>query len=208
MKYLSVFVVFILVFFMIACNNSHENKKVRLMGESAKVVNPNRMEFLANDKNKERQNRVALSKIEADTKIKIAQIDSKNQLTIAKLNADVKKKIAESNAATKIQTTQLELKVREENQRYMIYIAIVVILLLIIALILLYFNSKKNREFQRKLQEEKLKHEQFLREKELEEQRFHKIMELAAAGKLPKSIEKDVVLSISQSKNNIIDNKQ
>ncbi|SFV59987.1 hypothetical protein MNB_SM-6-331 [hydrothermal vent metagenome] len=178
------------------------------MGESAKVVNPNRMEFLANDKNKERQNRVALSKIEADTKIKIAQIDSKNQLTIAKLNADVKKKIAESNAATKIQTTQLELKVREENQRYMIYIAIVVILLLIIALILLYFNSKKNREFQRKLQEEKLKHEQFLREKELEEQRFHKIMELAAAGKLPKSIEKDVVLSISQSKNNIIDNKQ
>jgi len=206
MKYLFICIVLVLNFVLSGCGDSHEYKKIKLLGDDVTKVNPNAMAYLSGDKEKERQNRVALSKIEADTKIKIAQIDSKNQLTIAKLDADVKKKIAASDAATKIQTTQLELKIKEQNQRYVVYIAIVVILLLIIALVLLYFNSKKNREFKRQLQEEKLKHEQFLREKELEEQRFHKIMDLAAAGKLPKSIEEDIVLSISQSKNKLIDN--
>jgi len=206
MKYLLVCFVLILGLFVNGCSDSNEQqKKVKLLGE--KRVNPNSMQYLATDKDKERKNKVALSKIETDAKIKIAEIDSKNRLTIAKLNADVQKKIAETDAQTKVQTTQLELKVREQNQRYMIYIAIMFILLLVIALILLYFNSKKNRENQRKLQEERLKHEQFLREKELEEQRFHKIMDMAAAGKLPETIEKDVILSISQPKNNLIDHK-
>ena len=206
MKFLYLFLFLILTFCFVGCNESNAHQKIKLLGEDKTKVNPNSMAYLAKDKEKERQNKVALTKIETDAKIKIAEIQSENKLSIAKLNADVKKKIAESDATIKMKTTQLELKTKEQRMRYTVYIVIVAIVFLMTALILLYLNSKKNRELQKKLHEEKLKHEQFLREKELEEQRFHKIIDLVATGKLPEAIEKEVILSISHSKSNIINN--
>ncbi len=206
MKFLYLFAFLILSFSLVGCNESNRHQKIKLLGEDMIKVNPNSMAYIAKDKEKERQNKVALTKIETDAKIKIAKIDSENQLSIAKLNADVKKKIAESDATLKMQTTRLELKTKEKGMQYMVYLVIGVIIFLIAVLILLYLNSKKNRELQKKIHEEKLKHEQFLREKELEEQRFHKIIDLVATGKLPEAIEKEVILSISHVKSNIINN--
>ena len=206
MKFLYFYIILIFSFFLIGCNESNTQQKIKILGEDTTRVNPNSMAYLAKDKEKERENKIALTKIETDAKIKIAKIDSENQLTIAKLNADVQKQIAASDATLKMQTTQLALQTKEKSMRYTVYIVMGVVIFLLAVLILFYVNSKKNRELQKKIHEEKLKHEQFLREKELEEQRFHKIIELVAEGKLPEAVEKEVILSISHTKSDIINN--
>ncbi len=184
---------FILLLF-VACTGNDTQKKVTLMGASGSEYSHKNRSL---QHNKERQ--LELVKLEAQTKIELEKIKSHNQLQIAKLNASTQTQIAQTNSQTLIQTSQLDAKIKKENMQYTIYIVIAVVIVVLIALVLLYFNSKKNRELQKKLHEEKLKHERILKEKELEEQRLHKILELAAEGKLPKNIEEDIILSISKS---------
>jgi hypothetical protein len=166
-------------------------------------VNPNSLAKKASEQNLDRKNRVELSKIEADTKIELEKIRSHNELTIAKINAETKKEIVKEESKTKIKTSQMEVAVKKESAKYSVYIAVAVILLLMLALYLLYLNAKKNRELKKQLHDEKLKHEQFLKEKELEEQRLHKLVELAANGKLPQNIESEVILTLSNPKKTI-----
>jgi len=173
-------------------------------GDTTKV-NPNSLAHLSVQKSEDRKNRLAVSKVEADAKVEIAKINSANQLSIAQINAQTQQEIAKSDSNTKITTSELDAKSKKESMQYTVYIVIAVVILLIIALILLYLNSKKNRELQTKLQTEKLRHEQIIKEKELEEQRLLKVLDLVAAGKLSSEIEEEVILSISKPKSGQIE---
>jgi len=185
--------IFLFILFT-GCTHNDTQQRVSLMGEKSSASS-----FKSTEQQQERQNKLELSKIEASTKIELEKIKSQNQLQIAKLNATTQTQIAQTDSQTKIQTSQLDAKTKQESMQYMVYIVIAVIIVILVALILLYLNSKKNRELQRKLQEEKLKHERILKEKELEEQRLHKVLELVAEGKLPQNIQEEVILSISKS---------
>jgi len=195
----TVFSVLILLLF-VGCGEGNKKEKISLLHADTTKVNPNSLSYRALEKSEDRKNRLAISKIEADAKIKIAQIESQQKLQVAKIDAQTKKEIAKTDSLTAITTSKIDATTQKESMHYMLYIVLIVILFLIIAAILLYLNSKKNRELQRKLHEEKLRHEQALREKELEEQRLHKILDLAAQGKLPDSIQEEVLLSISAPK--------
>jgi hypothetical protein len=203
-KYLLFFMLGSLFFFGCSDEKSSE-RKIRIMN-SDKVkanVNPSSMALLAQQQNQAHKDKVELSKIEANTKIELEKIRSTNELSIAKINAEAKKEMVRQESKAKIETSQMEVAVKKESVRYGVYVAIAVILLLMLGLYLLYLNAKKNRELKKQLHEEKLKHEQFLKEKELEEQRLHKLMELAADGKLPQNIESEVILTISNPKKTI-----
>ncbi len=189
----SIFLFMLLMF--TGCTQNDTQQRVSLMGEKSTAL-----ELKNADKQQDRLNKLELSKIEASTKIELEKIKSQNQLQIAKLNATTQTQIAQTDSQTKIQTSQLDAKTQKENMQYMVYIVIAVIVVIIVALILLYLNSKKSRELQKKLHEEKLKHERILKEKEFEEQRLHKVLELVAEGKLPKNIQEEVILSISKPK--------
>jgi len=199
----SLLLVLIITFAFFGCSSEKEAKKVHLMGQGQikTGVNPNSITAQTKVKQQEHKNKVELSKIEADTKIKLEKIRSQNELSIAQINAQTQKEIVKEESKAKIETSQMEVAVKKESVKYGVYVAIAVIILLMLALYLLYLNAKKNRELKQQLHEEKLKHEQFLKEKELEEQRLHKLIELAADGKLPKNIESEVILSLSCSKN-------
>jgi len=205
MRYMGIFVILSLLL-LNGCGNDKESHKIKLLNGSTlrTGVNPNSMANIAQDRQKDRENRVELSKIEANTKIELEKIRSQNQLHIAKLNAEAQKDIAQKESVTKIKTSQLEVDMKREGMHYGIYIVIAVIILIMIALLLLYLNAKKNRELKKRLHEEKLLHEQFLKEKELEEQRLHKILDLVAAGKMPQTIEEEVILSISKPQTKVI----
>ncbi len=194
-----------LFLFLTACGESDTHKSISLLGKDSTKVNPNSLAYLSADKSLERKNKIELSKIEANAKVKIAKIESENQLSIAKVQAKTQQEIAKSDSLTKITTSKVQASTHKESMQYTVYIVIAVILFLIIALVLLYLNSKKNRELKRQLHEEKLRHEQILKAKEYEEKRLHKILDLAAAGKLPATIEEEVILSISTPKNNLIE---
>jgi hypothetical protein len=197
---------FILLFVLIftGCNegNSSHNNRIRLLGAPSKTtgVNPNSLAYRSADKVMESHNKLELSKLENEAKIKIAKIRSENELNIAKINAEAKKSIAQTDFQAKVKSSEMDAKISKENMRYTVYIVIAIAVVILFALLLLYFNSKKNRELKRQLHEEKLKHEQFLKEKELEEQRVHKLLELIASGKVAKNVEKEVILSIAKPK--------
>lgn len=193
---IAVFSFLIVAFSFLGCqSNSHE--KVRLMGEQSKAYPYNQLK--ENEKN--RQNEVAISNIDAKTKIEIAKIEAKNKALVAELQAKTSKEVAKTDATTKITTAQINSSVKKDSIKSTTYIAIAIILLLIIALILLYFNSKKNRELQAKLNKEQIDKDILIHEKELTEQRFHKILDLVGEGKLSPDVEQEVLKSLTNPAN-------
>jgi preprotein translocase subunit SecG len=190
-----------IVNFLNGCDEGTQKQRMSLLGEDTTKVNPNGLAYLSAQKSQNLKNKLQRSKIEADAKIEIAKIETEGKLKIAKIHAKTEQEKSKSDSLTKITTSKLDAKTKKESMHYMVYIAVAMLFFLTIAIVLLYLNSKKNRELQSKLHEEKLRHEQALHEKELEEKRLHKILDLAAAGKLPSSIEEEVILSISAPKN-------
>jgi Flp pilus assembly protein TadB len=202
MRYLLSFVIGTL-FILTGCQESTTNhSKIHLLNSPTpkEGVNPNSLAYVSADKALERQNKVELSKIEAKAKIEIEKIKSQNQLHIAKINAEAQKSIAHTDYKAKVETSQIDASTHKESMQYAVYIVIAVIVLLIVALFIYYQNNKKNRELEKQLHDEQLRHEQFLKEKELEEQRVHKLLELIASGKVAKNVEKEVILSIAKPK--------
>ncbi len=204
MKYIYLFVLFFTFIIFSGCGESKHSEKISLLGADTSRVNPNSLAYVSADKNEERKNKIELSKIEADAKIKIATIQTQGQINIAKVNARAEQEIVKSKSATKITTSKLDASTKKETMQYTVYIVIAIILFLIIALFLLYQNSKKNRELKKELQEEKLRHEKAIHEKELEEKRLHKVLDLVAAGKMPSSIEEEILLAISKPETKLI----
>lgn len=204
MKYRYLSILFFTFVVLSGCSGEKESKKISLLNADMQPIHSKSVTHVTDEKSEERKNRVALSRIEADTKIKIAKIQNEGQLNIAKVNAKTEQEVIKAKSATKITTSKLDASTKKETMQYSVYIALAVILFLIVALFVLFLNSKKNRELQKELQEEKLRHDKALHEKELEEKRLHKVLDLIADGKIPSSIEEEVLLAISKPKNQLI----
>jgi uncharacterized membrane protein YhiD involved in acid resistance len=189
---LAVFGIFTLFLIFVGCQDNSKDK-VRLMGqEKSSYIYSQSTE---NEKN--RQNQVKISNIDAKTKIEIAKIEAENKALIAKLEAATSKEVAKTDSTTKIQTAVIDSSVKKDGIKSTTYIAIAIIVLLIIALFIFYFNSKKNRELKAKLNKEKIDKDILIHERELTEKRFHKILDLVGEGKLSEEVEQDVIKSLT-----------
>jgi large-conductance mechanosensitive channel len=205
MRYLTSFIFLLNLLFFSGCQeNRSQHNRIHLLNPPQTTqktgVNPNSLAYKSADQALERENRLKLSKIEAQARVEIEKIKSQNKLNIAKINAEAQKRVAETDLKAKVQTSQIDAKTHKETIQYTVYIVIVIVLLVLAVFILLYLNAKKNRELKKQLHDEQLRHEQFLKEKELEEQRVHKLLELIASGKVAKNVEKEVILSIAKPK--------
>ena len=208
MRYLASFIFLVSIIFFTGCRegaSSQQARRIHLLNPPQTTnnitgINPNSLANKSADSALERENQLKLSKIEAEARVEIEKIKSENQLQIAKINAEAQKRVAETDLKAKVQTSQIDAKTSKETIQYSIYIVITIALLVLAVFILLYLNAKKNRELKKQLHDEKLRHEQFLKEKELEEQRVHKLLELIASGKVAKNVEKEVILSIAKPK--------
>ena len=206
MKYLASLLIFTGFMFFTGCGEgtSSQHNRIHLLNPPKTTnitgVNPNSLAHKSADKAQERENQLKLSKIEAQAKVEIERIKSENQLQIAKINAEAQKHIAQNDFQAKIQTSTIDANTQKETIQYTVYIVSVIVLLVLAVFVLLYLNAKKNRELKKQLHDEQLRHEQFLKEKELEEQRVHKLLELIASGKVAKNVEKEVILSIAKPK--------
>ena len=195
----------LIVLSITGCQNSSSNKKndIHLMGYKD-GVNPNSLAHVSADKQKDRLSKIELSKIDSDTKIKIAEINSGNQLLIAKVNADAQTDIAQTDSTTKIKTSQIDATTKKDDIQSSFNIVIIISLLFAFALLLFYLNSRKNRELKRKLQEDKLQHEKLLKEREYDEQRLHKMLDLVKDGKLSQEMEDEIIASLTKPKTNLL----
>ena len=203
------FVLFFLVsVFVIGCqqeNTTHPFMLNSYKTTSNEGVNPNSLAYRSEEASKIRENGLKKSEIDANAKIEIAKIESDSKLKIAKVNAEVKKEVVHTTSQTKIKTSEIDSRNKKEEIQSQLYITIAFILLVMVILILLYFNSKKNRELKIRLQQEELAHARDLREREFEETRMHKMLELVAEGKLNNEMETEVILALTQSKTTTIE---
>ena len=149
------------------------------------------------EKELDRQNKLELQKLNAKTKIEIAKIESTSKLEIAKVDSQTKKDVATTDSTTIIEKSKIESLTKKEDIEYKLYITLAGIFVALIALVLIYFNNKRNRELKNKLHKEQLEHELRVREREHEEQRLQKMLELVGEGKLAPHLEEQVVMSIT-----------
>jgi len=182
------------------CQDSSTRNGVAMMNDHRSGVNRNSLAYVAGDKNAERKNKLEISKLNSDAKIEIAKIESGNKLEIAKINAETKKEVAHTDSTTKIKTTQIDSLTKKDDMKNTLYISIAIIFSIVIALFLLYFNNKKNRELKTKLHQDQLQHELHIKEREHDERRLHKMLELVEKGKLSPEMQEEVIVSLTKPK--------
>ncbi|MEA1891537.1 MAG: hypothetical protein U9N33_02355 [Campylobacterota bacterium] len=206
----SLIISLLIILSITACQDSSPYKQKSspaLMNQVPVGVNPNSLAYKSADKQKDRENKVEISKIDADAKIEIAKITSGNELLIAKVNADAQKEVAITDSTTKIQTSKLDVLVKKDDIQNDFYITIAIIAFLLVAILLFYLNSKKNRDIKLKIQQEQLKHEQHLKEREHDEKRLHKMLDLVGKGKLPPEMEVEIITSLTEQKRTLLESK-
>ena len=189
-----------------ACQET-KNSKPRIMNSYIGGTNPNSVAFKAKDNALERENRVKMAEIKANSQIAIAKIESTKAVSVAKIDNETKKDIATKTATTTLAVTKLDTKTKENQSMINLYIALGFLLALVVAIVLWFMHKKKTLELKAKLEENRLKHELEIKEKELQEQRVQKVLDLAISGQLSPEIQKDIIYSITQNSSKLIESK-
>ena len=185
----------LLTFTFTACQEGNHTRDITLL--NATKEQNKELQNKLKEKELERKNKLELQKLNAQTKIEIAKIESTSKLEIAKIDSQTKKDVANTDATTTIEKSKIESLTKKEDITYKLYITLAVIFVVLIALVLLYFNNKRNRELKNKLHKEQLEHELRVREREHEEQRLQKMLDLVGEGKLAPHLQEQVVLTLT-----------
>ena len=189
-----------------ACQET-KNSKPHIMNSYIGGTNPNSVAFKAKDNALERENRVKMAEIKANSQIALANIESTKAVSVAKIDNETKKDIATKTATTTLAVTKLDTKTKENQSMINLYIALGFLLALVVAIVLWFMHKKKTLELKAKLEENRLKHELEIKEKELQEQRVQKVLDLAISGQLSPEIQKDIIYSITQNSSKLIESK-
>ena len=187
----------LITFTFTACQEGTSTRDITLLNTTQKQNKEIDRKF--QEKKLEQENKLELQKLNAKTKIEIAKIESTSKLEIAKIDSQTKKDVANTDATTTIAKSKIESLTKKEDIEYKLYITLAIIFVALIALVLIYFNNKKNRELKNKLHKEQLEHELRVREREHEEQRLQKMLDLVGEGKLAPHLQEQVVFSLTNS---------
>jgi len=205
----SLLISLLIIFSITGCQDSSRHKaskdNLSLMGSYRDGVNPNSLAYRLADKQKDRENSIKISNIDSNTKIEIAKIESGNKLLIAKVHANTTKEIAQTDSITKIQTSKIDALTKKDNVQNQFYITMAVVIVFLIALFLLYLNNKKNRELKNRLHQDKLNHERLLKEREHDEKRLHKMLDLVGKGKLSSEMEEEILISLTKPESKLLE---
>jgi predicted Holliday junction resolvase-like endonuclease len=191
----TILLTFLITLTFTACQEGSSTPSITLLNSTKE--HKQEIDKKLHDKELERKNKFEVQKLNAKTKIEIAKIESTSKLEIAKIDSATKKDVANTDATTTIAKSKIESLTKKEDIAYKLYITLAIIFVVLIALVLLYFNNKRNRELKNKLHKEQLEHELRVREREHEERRLQKMLDLVGEGKLAPHLEEQVVLTLT-----------
>jgi len=206
-KIINISIVLVTFFALSACQESNGSKPYLKNGYIG-GTNPNSVAFKAKDNALERENKVKMAEIQANSKIEIAKIESTKAVAVAKIDSEAKKDIAQQTATTTLAVTKLDTQTKEQESMINLYIAIGFLIALLVAIILWFRHKSQTLEVKTKLEENRLKHELEIKDKELQEQRIQKVLELAISGQLPQEMQKEVINSLTQPEIKVIEAKK
>ncbi len=190
-----------------ACQEGNSSKPYIKGGYIGTGVNPNSVAFKTKDNALERENKIKMAEIQANSKIEIAKIESVKAQEVAKIDSETKKDIAQKTATTTLEVTKLDTQTKKHQSMINLYIAIGFLLALLIGIVLWFRHKRQALELQTRLEERRLRHELEIKEKELQEQRIQKVLDLAISGHLPHEMQKEVINSLTYSKSKEIESK-
>ncbi len=206
-KSINLSIVVLTLMLLSGCQEGHNSKPYLKNGYIGAGVNPNSAAFKAKDNALERENKIKMAEIEANSKIEIAKIESMKALNVAKIDSEAKKEIAQKTATVTLETTKLDTQTKEHQSMITLYIAVGFLVALLIAIILWFRYKRKALEFQTKLEEQRLKQELEMKDKELQEQRIQKVLDLAISGQLPQEMQEEVISSLTKPQTKVIESK-
>ncbi len=174
-----------------------------------KGVNPNSLAVKSQEKAFERHTQLEVSKINAQAQIEVAKINSKKDVQVSKIETGVKEKIATKDIEAKkeiakeqvknsIEISKIEADKSKYAQKITLYMVIIFSVLAFIAIILWFIHKRKTALATIEHEKERLKQELLIKERELQEQKIIKIMDLAIHGQLPQDLQKNLIDSITQ----------
>ena len=190
--------------FLSACQETNRSRPY-LMNQ--KGVNPNSLAYVSQDKALDRQNKIEMAKISANLKLEVAKLESKKAVEIAKIDSATKKDVTQQTAKTTLEISKMDTQTKDKHSMINLYIALGIIIALLLGIVLWYRHKKKSLEVKEKLEENRLKHELAIKEKELQEQRIQKVLDLAISGQLPQELRKDFLNALTQQDTKIIESR-
>ena len=205
-QFLKLNLILILVVLFSSCEEN-KNSRPYLMSEQKSGVNPNSLAYQTQDKALDRKNRIEMAEIEAKSKVEVAKIESQKAVQIATIDSVTKKDVSKETAGATVEISKVDAQTKEKQSLINLYIAIGVIFAALIAMFLWYSSKKKSLEVKARLEENRLRHEFAMKEKELQEQRIQKVLELAISGQLPPEIQKDFIKSLTNQESKLIESK-
>ncbi len=163
----------------------------------------------------DKENELLLANMKKQEAIEIAQIEAKSSTEIKRIETEAfrAKIVAEKEAKLNAQQTQKEISavqyqtqkdIANSNQKvtlqtqekdlylYRIIIGVVTLLVLLI-LLLLYLAHRKNKAVELKIEEDKLKHEQYMQSSNQYHEKTNKMLEIIADKNSDKHVKKELI---------------
>ena len=192
---LKVTLLLVMIMILNACQDTRNSRPYLINKKEG--VNPNSLAYRVEDKVLDRKNKIEMAQIAANSKLEVAKIESVKAVQIAKINSQTQKELTEKTENSKVEMSKIDGKTKDKKSMITLYIAIGFLLSLTIGFILWYRYKKKTLEIEAKLEEKRLQHQLLIKEKELQETRMQKVLDLAISGQLPPEIQQDVLQSLT-----------
>jgi len=206
-KIISITVTILTLLTLSACQEGNSSKPYLKDGYIGNGVNTNSIAFKSKDNALERENRVKMAEIQANSKVEIAKIESIKAVEVAKIDSEAKKDIAQKTATSTLEVTKLDTQTKEHQSMITLYIAIGFLVALLIGIILWFRYKRQSLELKTKLEENRLRHELEIKDKELQEQRIQKVLDLAISGHLPQEMQKEVINSLTKPETKVLESR-
>jgi len=185
----------IMIVILNACQDTNSSRPYIMNKKEG--VNPHSLAYKTVDKALDRKNKIQMAQIVANSQLEVAKIESVKAVQIAKINSQTQKDVTKQTVSSNIEISKIDSKVKDKESMVILYIALGLLLVLTIGFILWYSHKKKVLEIQSKLEEKKLQHALAIKEKELQEARVQKVLELAISGQLPPEMQKEFIHSLT-----------
>jgi len=192
-----IFKVILLLIMIIVLNACQDSNSRPYVMKKNSGENPHSLVYKTEDKALDRKNKIQMAQIAANSQLEVAKIESVKAVKLAKINSQTQKDITKQKVNSNIEISKIDGKVKDKESMVTLYIALGLLLVLTIGFILWYSHKKKVLEIQSKLEEKKLQHALAIKEKELQEARVQKVLELAISGQLPPEMQKEFIHSLT-----------
>lgn len=148
-----------------------------------------------------------LATIDATKEQKLKELEIKSKKELA--NIELKKSIVDSNKTISVESikSETELKIKEKESSFYKVAVIILALILIIWLIFKYLSLVAKRKHEEKLREKELQQEAYLEELKLKHQNISKMLDIIGDKNSDKDVKKAIAKLLDKGRGNILENK-